>query len=67
MRALDVMENALSTTEDYSNVSVDNMVWAADFKIDYTADEMFLSLFEIPGIGSEEGQYSFSQYKMLEY
>lgn len=67
MRALDVMENALSTTEDYSNVSVDNMVWAADFKIDYTADEMFLSLFEIPGIGSEEGQYSFSQHKMLEY
>ena len=45
MRACDIMENALNSTEDYKNVRLDNMIFAADMSIEYSGSEMFLSLF----------------------
>ena len=46
MRACDVMENALNATDDYKNIRMDNMIFAADISIEYSANEMFLSLFD---------------------
>ncbi len=66
MRSLDVMENALNSTEDYAKVKIDNMLWAADIQMGYSAKEMFLSLFN--GNGQEEsGEYYFEKNKFLEY
>lgn len=45
MRACDVMEYALHSLDDYKNVKCDNMVFAATIEMEYSADEMFLSLF----------------------
>lgn len=64
MRALDVMENALAQTEDYRDVKMDNMLYAADVEISYTADEMFLSLFD-SSRSSEE--YYITKRKFLTY
>lgn len=64
MRACDVMENALNSTEDYRSVKVDNMVIAADISINYSGSEMFLSLLSAP---SNETGYSFKKNKLIAY
>lgn len=67
MRALDVMENALNSTEDYKEIKVDNMLWAADIDITYQGKEMFLSLFSSNVKGRNPGQYSFTKSRYLSY
>ena len=64
MRALDVMENALSNTEDYKNVKVDNMLYAAEMIVDFSSDEMFLSLLDSD---SAIKDYYFSKKRFLSY
>jgi hypothetical protein len=64
IRACDVMEVALNSTEDYKNLKCDNLVFAADFKMNYSADEMFLSLFSNDKKG--EG-YCFAKEKSIIY
>ncbi|SDH72477.1 hypothetical protein SAMN05421493_103151 [Pseudobutyrivibrio sp. 49] len=67
-RALDIMENALNSTDDYKDVKVDNMVWAADIEMTYSAKEMFLSLFERESESKGEiGQYYFARNKFISY
>lgn len=68
MRALDVMENALNSTEEYKNVKVDNMVWAADVELTYSAEEMFLSLFAGGNVKRGDiGHYYFVRNKFMSY
>lgn len=64
MRACDVMENALNATDDYKNVKVDNMAFAADVTITYAADEMFMSLLDSL---NTVGEYSLSKHKYISY
>lgn len=64
MRASDVMENALNSTEDYKNTKVDNMIFAADISIEYSGNEMFLSLF---GQSDESGEYLIKKSKSISY
>ncbi|SET14203.1 hypothetical protein SAMN02910413_1935 [Pseudobutyrivibrio sp. C4] len=64
MRACDVMENALNATEDYKDVKVDNMAFAADVTITYAADEMFMSLLDS---SNTVGEYSLSKHKNISY
>ena len=64
MRACDVMENALNATDDYKNVKVDNMAFAADVTITYAADEMFMSLLDSR---NTVGEYSLSKHKYISY
>ena len=64
MRACDVMENALNATEDYKDVKVDNMAFAADVTITYAADEMFMSLIDS---SNTVGEYSLSKHKYISY
>jgi hypothetical protein len=63
LRACDVMENALNSTEDYRNVKVDNMLVYADITMDYTGQEMFLSLFS----KDDSMGYRISKSKYLTY
>ena len=63
MRACDVMENALMQTEDYKNVRLDNMMFAAEFSMDYTGEEMFLSMLT----PQEESGYSLTKTKYISY
>lgn len=63
LRACDVMENALNSTEDYRNVKVDNMLFSADVTMDYTGQEMFLSLFS----KDDSMGYRISKSKYLTY
>ncbi len=68
MRALDIMENALNSTEDYKNVKVNNMIWAADIELTYSAEEMFLSLFAGNNTRKGElGRYHFVRNKTMSY
>lgn len=64
MRACDVMENALNATDDYKNVKVDNMAFAADVTITYSAEEMFMSLLDS---SNSIGEYSLSKHKYISY
>ncbi len=64
MRACDVMEIALNSTEDYKNVKMDNMVFAADISVTYEGEEMFLSLLGTYGI--EDG-YEIKKQKQFTY
>lgn len=66
MRALDIIENALNATEDYKDVKVDNMLWAASVEIGYTGEEMFLSLLST-GEGDYQGGYFFEKKKTMSY
>lgn len=63
IRACDVMEDALMQTEDYKNVRMDNMAFAADFSIDYSGEEMFLSMLT----PQEESGYYFTKRKCISY
>ncbi len=45
LRSCDVLENALSETEDYKNVKLDNMIFLGELQVNFSAKEMFLSLF----------------------
>ena len=63
LRACDVMENALNSTEDYRYVKVDNMLFSADVTMDYTGQEMFLSLFS----KDDSMGYRISKSKYLTY
>ncbi|MCR5417022.1 MAG: DUF5702 domain-containing protein [Pseudobutyrivibrio sp.] len=65
LRCCDVMENALHATEDYANVSIDNMLCAANVSIGYTSEEMFLSIFG--NSTNELGQYTIKRSKYLSY
>ncbi|QFJ54072.1 DUF5702 domain-containing protein [Pseudobutyrivibrio xylanivorans] len=69
MRALDVMEIALNSTEDYKAVKVDNMLWAADVELSFSASEMFLSIFSRNQGTAEQipGQYYFAKTRYLSY
>ena len=68
MRALDIMENALNSTADYKDVKVDNMLWAADVEITYSAKEMFLSLFSGGKVHQGQvGEYYFVRDKQMSY
>ena len=68
MRALDIMENALNTTKDYRAVKVDNMLWAADIEMTYSAKEMFLSLFAGGNVRrGQVGEYYFVRNKQMSY
>ncbi len=61
----DIMENALNATGDYANVKLDNMTYAADISITFSAKEMFLSIFsEAPNL---EGNYNITKHKLLTY
>ena len=64
MRACDVMENALNTTEDYKGVKVDNMMFAAEVEMDYTGQEMFLSLFNSSDVN---GNYEIKKRRTFTY
>lgn len=64
LRACDVMEDALSHTEDYKDVKLDNMIFAADFTMEYSGDEMFLSLLSPSDL---EGGYAFTKTKSITY
>lgn len=66
MRALDVMENALNSTEDYKLVKMDNMLWAADIEMGYSGKEMFLSLFNSSS-AKDEGDYYIVKNRYLAY
>ena len=63
MRACDVMETALNSTEDYKNVKADNLMFYADVTMDYSADEMFLSLFDD---GKTQG-YTITKQSQMSY
>lgn len=63
MRACDVMENALNATEDYRYVKADNLMFMADVTMDYSADEMFLSLFSGGGMDG----YTISKSRQITY
>ena len=63
MRACDVMETALNSTEDYKNIKADNLMFYADVTMDYSADEMFLSLFD----GSRGQAYTISKTRQISY
>ncbi len=68
MRALDIMENALNSTEDYKETKVDNMLWAADMELTYSAEEKFLSLFAGGNAKRGEiGKYYFVTSKSISY
>ncbi len=64
MRACDIMENALNNTEDYKSVKVDNMIFAGDISIGYSAEEMFLSLFST---SNSNGGYILTKHKTISY
>ena len=66
MRALDVMENALNSTEDYAYTKVDNMLWSAKIELSYSGSEMFLSLFS-KNEASISGDYLFKKNKFMSY
>ncbi len=64
MRAIDVMENALSQTEDYKDVKMDNMLYAASVSIGFSSNEMLTSLLD----SSKEGSgYYFSKKRLMTY
>ncbi len=65
MRALDILENALQSTEDYKDVKVDNMLWAANIDMSFTGQEMFLGFFG--NNGQVNGEYYFEKSKYLSY
>ena len=67
MRALDVMENALNSTDDYKNVKMDNLVWASDFQMSFSGNEMFLSLFSSGNESETIGEYYFEKNKIISY
>ena len=46
IRACDVMETALHSTDDYKNTRCDNLVYAADIEMGFYGNEMFLSIFK---------------------
>lgn len=64
MRACDVMENALNSTEDYKEVKVDNMIFASDISISYSGKEMFMSLMD--KTNTIDG-YSLTKNKYISY
>ena len=64
MRACDVMETALHGTDDYKNVRCDNMIFAGEIELGFSADEMFLSLFA--GENSTDG-YELTKSKYLTF
>lgn len=63
MRACDVMETALNSTEDYKNVKADNLMFYADVNMDYSADEMFLSLLD----GGKTQGYTITKQSQMSY
>lgn len=67
MRALDVLENALNSKEDYVNVRVDNMVWAANVSLGYSAKEMFMSIFSNNSEAGLSGDYYFEKATQISY
>ncbi len=68
MRALDVMEQALNTMEDYQNVRMDNMMFCVDVDMGYGSEEMFT--FFKPNVERQQhssGGYYFTKSKFLSY
>lgn len=65
IRCCDVMENALHTQEDYVNVKMDNMIYRGVFELEYSANELFLSLFD--NSSTDNSQYSFVRKKEISY
>ena len=63
MRACDVMETALNSTEDYKNTKMDNLMFYADVTMDYSADEMFLSLLD----GGKTQGYTITKQSQMSY
>ena len=57
IRACDVMEIALNSTDDYKNLKVDNMIFAADFTMNYVEKELFL----------DSGSYLLQKEKSISY
>ncbi len=64
IRACDVMENALHSTDQYKNAQMDNMAFAADISIDYAGEEIFLSVFDSP---EEDVSYNLTKSRYLSY
>ncbi len=67
IRSLDVMENALNTTDDYADVKVDNMLWASEMELSFSASEMFLSVFSGDKSKSDTGDYTITKTKYISY
>ncbi len=67
MRALDIIENALNSTEDYKDVKVDNLLFAANVRMGYSAEEMFLSLFSSTEAAGDMGNYYLEKEKIISY
>ena len=67
MRGLDIIENALNSTEDYKNVKVDNMLFAANVRMGYSAEEMFLSLLSTVTPDDGMGSYFLEKEKFISY
>ncbi len=63
LRCCDVMENALNETLDYSLVKLDNMTFAIDASVTFSAEEMFLSIFDIAPQLS--GNYNITKHKNI--
>lgn len=67
MRGLDIIENALNSTEDYKDVKVDNLLFAANIQMGYSAEEMFLSLFSGTAPSQDIGTYFLQKEKFISY
>lgn len=57
IRACDVMEVALNSTEDYKNSKVDNMIFTADFTMSFVGKEIFV----------DSGSYLLEKKKSISY
>ncbi|MCR4695509.1 MAG: DUF5702 domain-containing protein [Pseudobutyrivibrio sp.] len=65
IRACDVLENALNSTEDYRFVKVDNMVYLANVEMTFSGQEMFLSL--LGPYSNIDGNYSIKRERLMSY
>ncbi len=65
IRTADILEDALNTQENYSQICLDNMLCAGDISINYSARQLFLNMFSIGNIGVEG--YSLTRTKNMEY
>lgn len=66
LRAIDIMENALNSTEDYKEIKMDNMLWAGDIELAFSAEELFLSLLSEHKRG-ESGRYNLVKNRYMSY
>ena len=57
IRACDVMEVALNSTEDYKNSKMDNMIFMADFTMGFIENELFI----------DSGSYLLEKKKSISY